>query len=65
VNVTLGDLWVKSDKPEIEAGKVSFAVKGEGATIHGLAISPTPVKQSGGMLDESAFLGKGAEPPGR
>lgn len=61
VNVTLGDMWVKSDKPEIAAGKVTFAVKNEGATVHGLAISPTPVKQSGGMLDDSALLGKGGD----
>jgi nitrite reductase (NO-forming) len=61
VNVTLGDMWVKSDKPEIAAGKVSFAVKNEGATVHGLAIAPTPVEQSGGMLDESALVDKGAD----
>jgi uncharacterized cupredoxin-like copper-binding protein len=61
VNVSLGDMWVKADKPEIEAGKVTFAVKNEGATVHGLAISPAPVKQSGGMLDDSALLGKGGD----
>jgi len=61
VNVTLGDMWVKADKPEIAAGKVSFAVKNEGATVHGLAIAPTPVKQSGGMLDDSALLDKGGD----
>jgi uncharacterized cupredoxin-like copper-binding protein len=61
VNVTLGDMWVKSDTPTVKAGKVSFAVKNEGATTHGLAIAPTPVKQSGGMLDTSALLGAGDE----
>ncbi|HET8754762.1 MAG TPA: multicopper oxidase domain-containing protein [Solirubrobacteraceae bacterium] len=61
VNVTLGDMFVKSDKPEVAAGKVSFAVKNEGATIHGLAITPAPAAQSGGLLDESAYLGKGAD----
>jgi uncharacterized cupredoxin-like copper-binding protein len=61
VNVTLGDMWVKSDKPEIAAGKVSFAVKNEGATVHGLAITPAPAAQSGGLLEEGAFLGKGAD----
>jgi uncharacterized cupredoxin-like copper-binding protein len=61
VTVSLGDMWIKSDKPEIAAGKVTFAVKNEGATIHGLAISPTPVKQSGGMLDESALLSQGGD----
>ena len=38
VNVTLGDMWVKADKPTAKAGKVSFAVKNEGATMHGMAI---------------------------
>jgi uncharacterized cupredoxin-like copper-binding protein len=61
VNVTLGDMWVKADTPTVKAGKVSFAVKNEGATVHGLAIAPTPVKQSGGMLDDSALVGKGKE----
>jgi uncharacterized cupredoxin-like copper-binding protein len=61
VNVTLGDMWVKSDKPEIKAGEVTFAVKNEGATVHGLAITQGPAAQSGGMLDESAFAAKGAE----
>ena len=27
VNVTLGDMWVKADRPEVKAGKVTFAVK--------------------------------------
>ncbi len=61
VNVTLGDMWVKADKPEVKAGKVTFAVKNDGGTVHGLAIAPTPVQQSGGMLDEAALLGKGKE----
>jgi uncharacterized cupredoxin-like copper-binding protein len=61
VNVTLGDMWVKADKPEIKAGKVTFAVKNEGATVHGLAIAPAPVQQSGGMLEESAPVGQGKE----
>jgi uncharacterized cupredoxin-like copper-binding protein len=61
VNVTLGDMWVKADTPTVKAGKVSFAVKNEGAVVHGLAIAPTPVKQSGGMLDDSALVGKGKE----
>jgi FtsP/CotA-like multicopper oxidase with cupredoxin domain len=61
VNVTLGDMWVKSDQTTVKAGKVSFAVKNEGGTTHGLAIAPTPVKQSGGMLDKTALLGVGGE----
>jgi nitrite reductase (NO-forming) len=61
VNVTLGDMWIKSDKTEVEAGKVTFAIKNEGATMHGMAMALTPVKASGGMLDESALIGKGKE----
>jgi uncharacterized cupredoxin-like copper-binding protein len=61
VSATLGDMWVKTDTPTVKAGKVSFAVKNTGATVHGLAIAATPVKQSGGMLDEAALLGKGKE----
>jgi FtsP/CotA-like multicopper oxidase with cupredoxin domain len=63
VNVSLGDMWIKADTTTAKAGKVSFAVKNEGATTHGLAIAPTPVKQSGGMLDTSALLGAGDELP--
>jgi nitrite reductase (NO-forming) len=61
VNVTLGDMWVKADKTEIHAGKVTFAVKNEGATMHGMAMAVRPVSASGGMLDESALSAKGKE----
>jgi uncharacterized cupredoxin-like copper-binding protein len=58
VNVTLGDMWVKSDKPSVKAGEVTFAVENEGATMHGMAIAPTPVAA---VLDEGSLLGKGKE----
>jgi uncharacterized cupredoxin-like copper-binding protein len=61
VNATLGDMWVKADKTEIEAGEVTFSVKNTGATMHGLAILPAPAKVQGGMLDESAFVAKGSD----
>jgi uncharacterized cupredoxin-like copper-binding protein len=61
VNVSLGDMWVKADKTTVKAGEVSFAVTNEGATTHGLAIAPTPIKQSGGMLDAAALVGAGDE----
>jgi uncharacterized cupredoxin-like copper-binding protein len=63
VNVTLGDMWVKADKPSIKAGKVTFSVKNTGGTIHGLAITPAPAKVSGGMLDHHSLLAEGAELP--
>lgn len=59
VNVTLGDMWVKSDKVSAKAGKVTFAVTNQGATTHGMAMSLTPVKASGGMLDKTSLLGAG------
>ena len=54
-------MWVKSDKPSVKAGEVTFAVNNEGATMHGLAIAPAPVAAPGGMLDEGSLLGKGEE----
>ncbi len=61
VNVTLGDMWVKSDKQSVKAGEVTFAVENEGATMHGMAMALAPVDAPGGMLDESSLLGKGKE----
>ena len=59
IGVTMGDMWIKSAAPTAKAGKVSFAVKNEGAMMHGLAIVKAPAKATGGMLDESTFLAKG------
>jgi len=53
LNVTLGDMWVKADKPSVKAGEVSIAVKNEGATMHGMAFAVTPVKAPGGMPHEA------------
>ena len=61
VNVTLGDMWVKSDKLSVKAGEVSFAVANEGATMHGMAIASAPVDAPGGMLADSSLLAKGKE----
>jgi uncharacterized cupredoxin-like copper-binding protein len=61
VNVTLGDMYVKADKPSVKAGEVTFAVKNEGATMHGMAMAIAPVDAPGGMLDENALLAKGKE----
>jgi uncharacterized cupredoxin-like copper-binding protein len=40
---------------------VNFGVKNEGATVHGLAITPAPAAASGGMLEESAFVARGSD----
>jgi uncharacterized cupredoxin-like copper-binding protein len=59
VNVTLGDMWVKSNLSSFKAGKVSFSIKNTGATGHGFAIAATPVKISGGSVDHSSMLAMG------
>ena len=61
VNVTLGDMWVKADKQSVKAGEVSFAVKNEGATMHGMAMAVAPVDAPGGTLDEGSLIGRGKE----
>jgi FtsP/CotA-like multicopper oxidase with cupredoxin domain len=61
VNVSFGDMWIKADAPSVQAGKVTFGVKNEGATTHGLAIVKAPASVSGGMVDESTFVAKGGE----
>ena len=61
VNVSFGDMWIKSDISSVKAGKVTFGVKNEGATMHGLAIIKAPASVSDGMVDESTFLTKGAD----
>src|SRR5215217_5762926 len=59
VNVSLGDMWIKSDKTTVKAGEVSFAVRNDGGTTHGMAIAPAPVDAPGGMLDDETLLGVG------
>ena len=59
IGVTMGDMWIKSAKPTVKAGKVNFAVENQGAMMHGLAIVKAPAVAPGGMLDESTFLASG------
>jgi uncharacterized cupredoxin-like copper-binding protein len=61
VNVTFGDMWIKASAPTVKAGRVTFGVKNEGATMHGLAMVPAPAKVAGGVVDPSTFLAKGAD----
>jgi FtsP/CotA-like multicopper oxidase with cupredoxin domain len=63
VNATMGEMFVKADTTSVKAGKVTFAVKNTGGTMHGLAIVADPPKAPGGMLDQSTFLAKGKELP--
>ena len=59
IGITLGDVWIKSTAPSMKAGKVTFDITNDGATMHGFAIVKAPAALSGGMLDESTFLAKG------
>jgi uncharacterized cupredoxin-like copper-binding protein len=59
VNITLGDMWIKSTAAEFEAGKISFAVKNTGATGHGFAIVKAPAKVTGGTVDHHSLLAAG------
>ena len=61
VNATLGEMFVKADTTSAKAGKVTFAVKNTGGTMHGFGIVAAPAKAPGGMLDEAALLAKGKE----
>ena len=54
-------MWVKASAPTVKAGTVTFGVKNDGATMHGLAIVSAPAKADGGMVDHSTFLAKGGE----
>jgi uncharacterized cupredoxin-like copper-binding protein len=61
VNVKMGEMYIEADKTEVEAGETTFEVTNEGQTMHGMAFALVPVKESGGMVDESAMLNKGEE----
>jgi nitrite reductase (NO-forming) len=61
VNATLGEMFVKADTTSVKAGKVTFAVKNTGGTMHGFGIVAAPAKAPGGMLDTSTLLAKSKE----
>jgi FtsP/CotA-like multicopper oxidase with cupredoxin domain len=61
VNATLGEMFVKADTTSAKAGKVTFAVKNTGGTMHGFGIVSAPATAPGGMLDETTLLAKGKE----
>jgi uncharacterized cupredoxin-like copper-binding protein len=45
----------------VKAGKAKFAVKNEGGTIHGLAMSLTPLKADGDHIPHDSMLFKGRD----
>jgi len=59
VAVTLGDMWIKAPTTTVKAGKVTFDVGNQGATMHQFAIVPAPAKVSGGTPDVNAAVAKG------
>jgi uncharacterized cupredoxin-like copper-binding protein len=61
VNVTFGDMWIKASVPAFKAGRVTFGVKNEGATMHGFAMVAAPAKVEGGTVDHSTFLAHGGD----
>lgn len=61
LNVELGEMFVKADKTEVKAGKVTINVKNTGATMHGMAFALTPVEADGGMLDKASLIGAGKD----
>jgi uncharacterized cupredoxin-like copper-binding protein len=54
-------MWIKSDVPSVKAGKVTFSVKNDGATMHGLALAKTPVQAGGGHIPHESLLFKGKD----
>ncbi len=59
VAVTLGDMWIKSPATSVKAGKVTFAVKNTGATMHQFAIVKAPAQLKAGV--PAGPLAKGAQ----
>ncbi|HEU4978812.1 MAG TPA: multicopper oxidase domain-containing protein [Solirubrobacteraceae bacterium] len=57
--ITLGDMWIKSNVASVKAGKVTFAVQNTGGTMHQFAIMRAPAKVSGGTADAAAAIAKG------
>jgi len=61
VQVTMGDMWIKSNVASVKAGTVTFKAANQGATTHGFGIVRAPAKVSGGVLDQSTMLLMGKE----
>jgi uncharacterized cupredoxin-like copper-binding protein len=59
VNITFGDMWIKSSAATFKAGKISFGIKNTGATGHGFAIVKAPAQMANGMVDHHTLLTEG------
>jgi uncharacterized cupredoxin-like copper-binding protein len=58
IGVTLGEMFVKPTAATAKAGKVTFAVKNTGATMHQFAIGRDPLSMDGAEPAASAALVK-------
>lgn len=60
VQVTMGDMWIKSSTASVKAGKVTFQVRNSGPSMHGMGIVKAPAKIVNGepvnMLAEGKHL---------
>jgi FtsP/CotA-like multicopper oxidase with cupredoxin domain len=59
IGVTLGEMFVKTASATATAGKVTFAVRNTGGTMHQFAIGADPLTLDGGEPAASAALAKG------
>ena len=57
VQVTMGDMWIKTPTPTVKAGKVTFQTKNLGVSMHGLGIVKAPAKIVNG--EPADMLGEG------
>jgi nitrite reductase (NO-forming) len=58
VQVTMGDMWIKSSTASVKAGKVTFQVKNAGPSMHGLGIVKAPAKIVNGEPVDMLAQGK-------
>jgi uncharacterized cupredoxin-like copper-binding protein len=56
IQVTLGEMFVKTPVSSAKAGKVAFQVQNTGQTAHQFAIVPAPAKIAGAVVDPSTVL---------
>ncbi len=59
VDLTMGEMFIKTNTPTVKAGKVTFNIKNTGAAMHQFAIGSDPLKMKGSEPDLSAAIAKG------
>jgi len=58
VDVTMGEMWIKTGAPTAKAGTVAFNIHNMGAAMHQFAIGADPLKMKGSEPDPSAAIAK-------